>query len=470
MEKAPYGASRSKPRPLTGRQRAAIVLGWLAFACWVLITVDGLLPQVQMVLLGGSVAVPNVTLKFLFLAVLCGAAICGRRLSVPWQLRGAYVLFLVYLAFDALLIFLLWPPNSLEYVLFGYDAYFFWLLIIALLPLTALSIRERPVVRTLLLVFIPLAALGIAQHALRLPILPTASNSGPYAYVAMSVGFFGQVRAFSLFSSPLIFGTFVAVLACIALSQLLFTVGRMRLFWTVAFGATLLAIYCTLTRVVYLEALFGCVSVVLIRRALMRKGTRSKVKLLPLKYGLAAVGLAFWLGPLVGSFSRSITSDVTLIGRLGLWSKYFSIWTSGGLLRFLFGTGLIQNNRFSFSSSVLIDSSYLAVATQVGFVGLVLWFYLMWRVWRYMLDETLRLPSPMRIGLASFFSAWIAAGTFNVLVGPFTAVLWLYVAAMPRVPEKLGLLGSACRVLRPKVPVGRMPGRQGGLAGMENPV
>jgi hypothetical protein len=406
-------------------------LGWLAFASWILMTVDGLLPQAQAMMLEGRVLIPNIALKFVFLASLLACALCGRHLSVPWRLRTAYYLFIAYLGIDALILFLFWPPHSFEYILFGYNAYFFFLVAIGLFALTGQTLRESALARSTLLIFLPLGMLGVAQHITGLPLLPVVAGDELYGYAAMSYTFFGQMRAFSLFADPWEFGTFVSLVACITLSQSLFSRGRRRFFWFAAFAATQLAIYCTLTRMIYVEALLGSASVVLIWRACSVRWSGLSLKWLPIAYGVFTTIFAFYVGPVIGSVSGSLTNSDSLIDRLYTWSRYFHIWTSGSLGRFLFGTGMIQNGRFAFSRDMVIDNTSLGIAIQIGFVGLVLWVYLMWRIWRYLLAETLCLPSALRVGFTGFFSTWLAAGTFAIVIGQFAVIAWLYIATIP---------------------------------------
>jgi O-antigen ligase len=411
----------------------------MAFAVWLLMTIDGLLPRVQAAILGGRVVVPNIALKPIFLGLLLGTILYGRSLTIPWQLRVAYCLFLTYLTVDALSLFFVWPPHSLLYLLFGYDAYYFFLIALGLFALTARTLRENLLARTMFLVFLPLGAFGVLQYAMNSPLLPLETGSGQFSYGITSYAFFHQMRAVSLFSNSWEFGAFASLIACIALSNTLSNHGGKRILWAGALATVLPAIYCTLTRTVYLETLLGFSSIILISFACSARGRKGLLNCLPIAYGLCTAALALFLGPLVGSASRTITSDQTLLGRLQNWSVYFHTWTEHSLWRFLFGTGVIQNTHFLFSRNVVIDNTYLAIAVEIGFVGLVLWFYLMWRVWRYFVDETLRSPTAMRIALAGFFSTWLATGTFAIVIGPFAIVPWLFIAVDPErlaVPSK----------------------------------
>lgn len=394
-------------------------------------SVDGLLPQVQAAILGGRVLVPNISVKMAFLILLLATVFCGGQLSIPWRLRAAYFLFVLYLAVDALILFFFWPPYSLEYVLFGYDAYFFFLAALGLFSLTGRTLRETLLAKSIFWIFLPLGLLGIAQHTTGLPLLPVMAGDGPYGYTATSFTFFGQMRAFSLFADAWEFGTFASLVGCISLSQALFSRGGRRFAWSGAFVFASVAAYCTLTRMIYVEFLLGCTSVVLIWVACRGGWTGSSLKWLPLVYGICAAAIVLSLGHLVGANSGSLNDVESLVGRQLQWSRYLHTWTEGSFGRFLFGTGVIQNTRFEFSRDVVIDNTYLGVATEVGFVGLALWLYLMWRIWRYLIHETLRLPSGMRVALAAFFSTWLATGTFAIVIGQFAVVVWLYLAARP---------------------------------------
>lgn len=421
------GASKAT----SARRKKLVRLGWLAFASWIFMSADGLLPQAQAAIFGGRVVMPNVAVKFVFLAVLLICALYGRHLNVPWRLRAAYFLFVSYLAVDALILFFFWPPYSLEYVLFGYNAYYFFLAALGVFSLTGRTLRESTLAKAIFWMFLPLGVLGIAQHATGLPLLPVMAGDGAYGYQATSFTFFGEMRAFSLFADAWEFGVFASLVGCISLSRALFSRGRGRYAWTGAFLFAGGAAYCTLTRMIYLEFLLGCISVFLIWLPCRVGREGSSIKWLPIAYGICAVLIVLYLGRVVGGQSGSLNDIESLVGRQLQWSRYLHAWTDGSFARFLFGTGVIQNTRFEFSHEVVIDNTYLGVATEVGFIGLVLWLYLMWRIWLYLVHETLRIPTEMRVALAAFFSTWLATGMFAIVIGQFAVALWLYLAAIP---------------------------------------
>jgi len=397
-------------------------------------SVDGMLPQAQAAILGGKVVIPNIAVKFVFLSLLLTCSLYGRQLNVPWRLRAAYFLFVSYLAVDALILLFFWPPYSLEYVLFGYDAYYFFLAAIGVFSLTGRTLREGALAKATFWIFLPLGVLGIAQHVAGLPLLPVMVGDGAYGYTATSFTFFGEMRAFSLFADAWEFGVFASLVGCISLSQVLFTRGGRRGAWAGAFVFAGVAAYCTLTRMIYLEFLLGCVSVLLIWLACRSGREGSGIKWLPIAYGICAALIVVYAGHLVGNQSGSLNDVESLVGRQLQWSRYLHAWTAGSFERFLFGTGVIQNARFQFSRNVVIDNTYLGVATEVGFVGLVLWLYLMWRIWLYLVHETVRIPSEVRVALAAFFSTWLATGMFAIVIGQFAVIIWLYLAASPCKP------------------------------------
>jgi O-antigen ligase len=78
--------------------------------------------------------------------------------------------------------------------------------------------------------------------------------------------------------------------------------------------------------------------------------------------------------------------------------------------------------------SVLIDNMYLALTLHIGFIGMVIVVALMWAMWRRLRIETIRRPSPLLIGIASFWSVFLLNNMFNI--SPAMYGYWFVIAMM----------------------------------------
>jgi len=66
------------------------------------------------------------------------------------------------------------------------------------------------------------------------------------------------------------------------------------------------------------------------------------------------------------------------------------------------------------ASTVLVDNLYLALTLHIGLVGMVSVLALLWAMWRYLRKETIERPTPLLIGIASFWATFLMTGMFNV--------------------------------------------------------
>jgi O-antigen ligase len=257
------------------------------------------------------------------------------------------------------------------------------------------------------------------QHFSGSPVLPTDSPNG-YLQV-MSWDFMGSIRAFSLFSSPAMFGHFLALIAGLGLAYWLGEKGSTRK----GVALTLLALlggFATLTRATEFEITGVMITVWMFYRS---KSPRL-LSLLPLVYGVFGILLAYVV-PLLGTlYSDDLLSGASLMERYIGWARYGSLWIGNGLATFLLGAGLAQNDRFRPGEGVVVDNSYIGVGVHIGFIGVVLWVAITWVIWKYMLDEARRLPSALRAAALGAYSVWLFTSVFGInLFSPLPFVLFL---------------------------------------------
>jgi hypothetical protein len=408
------------------------LLGYSILALWFLLAVSGFFPQLQIALFGGSVLVPSIALKAALLAALCLAAflLSDQRTLVPRKLALLWWILFAYLIFDALFL-VTYFSRSPTYVYFSYNSYYYFLLVLPLAFLCRGILSRRVVVCSVAVLFLPLAGLGIAQYALGDPLIPTASADGYFE--VFSWGFYGDVRAFSLFSSAAVFGHYIAWAGSLGVVLLFRQTKGMRFFGLILVFLAVVTGFATLTRTTYLEIAMAMIAAYLLVHF---KGRFSRLVFssLPILYGLTAVFVAFLLPPLVTTWLSSdpLLSDDTLMMRRANWSFYADLWQESGLLPALFGHGIVQNDRIALVQEQLIDNVAIGLTMHVGLLGLTMWLAFMWGLWRYVLTLAKPIDS-FSMAVAAVWSTWLAVGVFNLPQGMYELFLILLLISVPTV-------------------------------------
>jgi hypothetical protein len=390
-------------------------------------SVDALFLQAEMALLD-STPLPNLALKSVFvLLVLAGGLgqmVSGRANRVPRPLFMLWWGFTIYLLIDTGILLLRFGYPT-DYVIFSYNVYYFGILLLPLFFYLG-QIDESLMARTIVVFFVPLSLIGIAQNLTGAVLLPTESPNG-YLKV-MSWSFYGSIRGFSLFTSGLNFGQFIAFVGSFGLAFCLARTGKAKGGFLVLLLA-LTAGYCTLTRTAQLEIACAMLTVWLLYR---RPRYRKLISILPILYGILGVFVAFVLPFWIGSFSAAnLLSSENLFLRYMGWARYGWFWVGDDFSTFLFGTGLVQNDRFSASADVLVDNTFLAVGLHTGAIGLLFWFAITWCIWKYMLDLCQKSLSPLRAAATASWSVWLVASMFSINVFyllPFLVLLFTRVS------------------------------------------
>src|SRR5208282_6505506 len=78
--------------------------------------------------------------------------------------------------------------------------------------------------------------------------------------------------------------------------------------------------------------------------------------------------------------------------------------------------------------SILVDNMYLALTLHIGLVGMVIIVGLFWAMWRRLRIETIKRPTPLLIGIASFCSTVFLDNMFNI--SPAIYGFWFLIAIM----------------------------------------
>jgi hypothetical protein len=413
-------------------------LGYAVLLLWLLITVSGIPSQFQIALFDGQELLPSVVFKFALLAMLMLALVLLRGYLGPMRIMYLWWAFTAYLIIHALYlsIYKLYP---IEYVIFSYNPYYFFILVFPLAFILRSAVPERAIVFCLITLFVPLSALGVYQAVSGDPLVATESVGDQFAVNAWD--FQGQVRGFSLFQSAFEFGHYIALIGALAVCFALN--GR----WvTKLVGLGLLAVviaagFSTLTRASYIEIAMTMFAAYVFTRS-SRDMLARLMRFLPLIYGLIGAFVIFLLPSIIATltFDSILLSDRSLFVRFSEWSRVAEVLFNGEVVTTLFGTGIIQNQNFVIEDYYIIDNSFLAVWMQCGFVGLLLWLALMWELWRYVFSVSRAKSSYLTVAVAASWSTWVATSMLNTAVDPYASLLMLLL---------LGLEVKKAKVARP---------------------
>lgn len=407
----------STPQPLTAREGGVLQPAGLLFIIWLCVAIDGALPTVQL-LFTGDVLLPPIVPKLVLIAIGTALTIFNQRWRAPPLLTAWIAAFTIYLCACSMF----WPPSAdlegeSENLLFYHVGF----ILLAVSYSCIGSLQDRTVALTIVALSVPLGVLGIAQHLSGDPLLPqdleSISSSTPEEYFNInSPGFYGQLRAFSLFTSGLNFGHFLNLAVGILISLLCTSRSHSRLIVMLLLMLCGAAVYSTLTRAVYLQLPVVAVSALLFT---MIPKTRGFIGLLTVVFGILAALVVFLIEPLVELNSNDILSNDSIVLRLAEWAACWDDLTSDSVWVLLLGTGFLQGK------FLIIDNGPIAVAYQAGIIGLVFWILGIVLVLRYVKSRLVASPSYLTIGVAAYVTSWLCATMFNLSTdeGPRIAIL-----------------------------------------------
>jgi hypothetical protein len=399
------------------------MLALLALALCICALVDGLIPQLQMSLLGGQVPI-NSTLTRLSVLIIPILACCIHpRLEFAGMPMVSWSFCIALLIADIPHLVIA-RGMTLRDVLMSYSEYYLLLLIGPTLLIFRGTISKRLIVRSMVVLLIVSAAIGIAQYLTGQPILHTESADGKFEIYSWN--FLGDVRAFSLFTSGLGFGLFCALSGALGIALM----RRSRLKGALLLLVSAVACFSTLTRLCYLIFFCACIYALV-----LTFGKKSKRGLWhPLLF------FALGIGTILSGLSSSVSGDASnlqdsgsLILRLEEWTYYLGLISSSNLTDKLFGLGTTLTKE----NTVPIDNVPLGVALHIGMVGLIVFGILLIQMWLYLRREAVVTQQPFAIAAASLWATLPCAGMFNIVLVQLGAVF--AIAILCKKPESITL-------------------------------
>ncbi len=383
---------------------AIMAAGW-----WLATAINGLLPQLQIFVLGGRIVVPLWFMRALLLLAILVYGLRGRYRLYPTSVGIWWYVFGVYLLLEVLLHVMI-EELTPGYILQGIYQYYFLLIMAVFCHHLSGCVSDRWMTPLLVFSFIPMGLLGVAQYVLYDPILPVASVDGYFQVIAWRHWQYTGIRSFSLFRSATEFGHYAALIG-----GLLMAIWLRRgnfdplkaVLVMLMLVLVLASVYVSKARIAYIV----CVATVLSTIWLApRTRVTTSMLLMPVFFAvlgyIVAVGAPQIILAMGYRLEGMIFSDDSLVYRWGAWAQFIDGWLGTGWVRALFGSGLVQGQGGEFGSdgSVLIDNAFIAVGYHIGIVGLVLWLVIIWKLWRHVLETAIRRKTSLSLGVAGYWS------------------------------------------------------------------
>jgi hypothetical protein len=401
---------------ISGRSVAALGLGLS-----VLGLLDGAFPQAQMTLTGGHVFVPSVAVKLCLLFVLGFAAAWRVKLHGQNTFIALWLITIFYVAADALFLVFFVHKSAVDLAV-GLNSYYGYFLIAPMAGFLANNVRERRALLFLLAAFVLCLAVGTLQHVSGKPLFYTESIDGSFT-VDADPGESG-FRAFSLFTSGLNYGGFCCLICGVGIGLIFWS--NQKLIGILIFTAASFGCYTTLTRNCYLQFILVAGSAI----CLSHRPAKRYVRYFPLLFLFVSM-LVAWKAIGIDSANSGVASNVSVLIRAAAWQHYLVSYGTAPLSQKLFGLGLLQNAKAASDEVLAIDNQYLAILLNIGIIGFLLMFWLQWKMWQRLYNRAVAAPSAMTIGVAAFWSTFLAVFIFNISLAPFALVYIIALLSKP---------------------------------------
>jgi hypothetical protein len=386
---------------------------------------DGAIPQIEMITTGGHVPLSTAILKVALSALLV--------LALAWQTKSSrlsgfvciWLVTMLYLLADTVYLSA-YLHTSFSDIVIGYNSYYAYLLICPLAAYVADQLRERRVIVFLLSVYFVCFIIGTAQFLLVKPLLYTDSVDKSFSALSWYT-MDGSVRAFSLFTSGLGYGSLCCLIG--ALSVALLMLSPFKKLSLLLFLCAGFACYSTLTRNCYAQFLFASLATF----SLTSRRLKRWVKYSPMIFLFFAALLA-WKGISTDastSTDSAVTSNISVLLRAASWVYYISLYWTAPLAEKLLGLGIVQNSNATNNGVFALDNQYLAILMNIGLVGFILMFWLQWKMWLRLYSRAVTQPSILTVAIAGFWSTFLAVYYYNVSVVTFSLVFIIALLVRP---------------------------------------
>jgi hypothetical protein len=172
----------------------------------------------------------------------------------------------------------------------------------------------------------------------------------------------------------------------------------------------------------YLMFICGTVAIVVLRYR-PRSAIAQMLPLLSL-----IIGLGFLVRNLLGSVTvgAGVADASSFLQRIGEWQYYSGLIMDGSAVDLLFGKGVAQIQHPGIEDVLPIDNIFIAYVLHVGIFGLLVMSGIYWAVWRALLQQTNRRPTPITLSVAALWSTIPVLGMYSTDVPAILPYLTLF--------------------------------------------
>lgn len=390
--------------------------------------VNASLQQLQMSIFSGNIPIQPIVLKVLLLLLALAGALFNIRKKIDFRISlvVSWCLFVSLVVYEISLIAET-KFQSLPSLLFGLNVYYFFMITAPLILYMQKSVSEKVLIRILLILFLPLSALGISQFFLLDPLIPTFSVDETFK--VYSWDYYDLVRGFSLFDSGYSFGHYISLVAAVTIAS--------KMDWRIKvliMALVAVAGYSTLTRNAYMEIVAVSFSALVIRYFISNKKAPYLLCIFNAILGFVVIYLVPLITQKFSSSDSELLANESFLQRQEQWKVVFDMWLNGNTFTRLFGTGLVQNDKLDTISFGALDNMFLAVGLQIGIIGLVVWGLLLLSISYHIFIEAHRNRAPLSVGIAAFWTSFPLVSLFNISITTYMIVFFLFVIARPSNP------------------------------------
>lgn len=224
--------------------------------------------------------------------------------------------------------------------------------------------------------------------------------------------FYGFNRPYSLFTQASNFGWFMALLSAMLFLSIKETKNHVRLLFIVS--SIIFYIFANMlsfTRVSIMAMFFIFIFLWISNGVSSRK---RKAIFLPLYFFGAALLVFFFAGeisPIVKLFLGVLSSSKSTTIRIDELIYYLQIYDNSSWWKMLIGIGPIVDS-IPGKSQMFVDNTYLYVLLHQGLVGLLLWVFTTFIIWRDMYRIAKLESGILRKAIVAYWSTWLAVGVF----------------------------------------------------------
>jgi hypothetical protein len=414
----------------------------LIIAVGLLVVVDGIVPQLEMAVTGGSLPLmPNYPA---LLIVGFGSMLLIKRRFQHSPLIPVVLLTLSYCLLEALYL-QFYKGLSFTSVRRALE-YFVFLELALIASVIPLKIKPRQVLAMFCVITFACLILSTAQFIMDSPIVRTESND--YAFHVESAHFLGKTRAFSLCGTALQAGIFYSFMGGIATS---FCLRRgTRLFGLILLPLCGFGCYATYTRMVMIGFMLSVIAVAVISSVIhSRLG-----KLLPIfTFACAVLVVTQGLHTSGGAGRDDLANSSSLEQRVIDWGIYSGKFLAGSSTDILFGVGQASYTAYSGpdrpdnAAPLPVDNAYLLILLSSGITGLVILACVYWYLWIYLCKRITLRHSHLRAGITGIVAV---VPFFCTITDPPNHIILLLLLVLSLEGE--GIVTPDNAVLPPTIP------------------